>query len=198
MHSFFNLSRTGPAPRFDSYHIWKALVVVRDDGPISRGALADAVGIGEGSIRSILSTLLEGGAVRIEKKGVVLTPGGGELLDSLAIATAEIPSTWLTLDDCNVAALVRGKAGEIRAGVEQRDEAIKVGASGATTLVLKDGRLRLPPHDFDVDEGYPELSAVIRERLSPEDGDVVILGSVGSVQTAEKGAVSAALALLDK
>lgn len=48
----------GPVPKFNEYHIWKALDCLDETTPVGRKRLSQLLGIGEGSTRTILSLSL--------------------------------------------------------------------------------------------------------------------------------------------
>ena len=77
-------------------------------------------------------------------------------------------------------------------GVANSIEAVRAGAVGATTLVVDQGRIVFPG-----DEEFPDQSLVapLKNYFRMDDGDVIIIGSAFSYDAAEKGAVTAALAL---
>lgn len=82
----------------------------------------------------------------------------------------------------------------IRSGIEQRDAAIKMGASGATTLLFKENKFLIPRIDYDALKDNHLLSEQLIENLHPQDGDVLIIGSDNrSKKKAEFAAKSAAL-----
>ena len=78
-------------------------------------------------------------------------------------------------------------------GIEQRDAALIAGALGATTLICKGGGLLIPGTSEKLD---PEINRLILTRLSPGEGDAIIVGSSDDPYLAELGAKSAALELL--
>jgi len=89
--------------------------------------------------------------------------------------------------------LIRGAASKVKGGIEQRDAAIIAGATGATTLVLDDGGLRMPGMEEPLAESVRSL---IMEELGPSPGDAIIIGSSDEPILAEMAAKSAALKLL--
>jgi len=92
-----------------------------------------------------------------------------------------------------VALVVRGAAGAVRSGIEQRDEGVRFGAK-IVTLVKKRGELSLAGvHDYQL----PYKNA-IGEMLGTEENDMVILSSADSKPDAERGAVAAGLKTLLK
>jgi len=66
----------------------------------------------------------------------------------------------LTVGRASVATIVRGAAHKVKRGIEQRDEAIKFGAEGATVLIFKNNKLRFHGDFAEVDE---ETNKVLTE-----------------------------------
>jgi predicted transcriptional regulator len=182
----------GPTPKFSLFHIWKSYQVIDSQGPIGRKALADALQIGEGSIRTILDKMVREGSVENTRMGTVITDRGRKKLETSGVEVACVDMSDLTLGKHNCAVLVKGMAHRIKMGCEQRDEAVRAGAVGATTLIVKEGKIVFPG-----DEDFPDQETVapLRSKFKIEDGDVVIIGSAFSYEAAEKGAVTSALAL---
>jgi hypothetical protein len=109
---------------------------------------------------------------------------------------ATVNARGLVVGDFDVAVLVRGRAERVKDGLRQRDEAVKAGAAGATTLVFRGGRLLMPP-ETDLDTGYPQLARQVRAAFELREGDVIVIGSAGDLRAAEDGALAAAVDLLD-
>jgi hypothetical protein len=189
-------SQFGPAPRFAPFHVWKALRAIGRQGPIGRQRLAGVLGLGEGSVRTIVSFLVGRGLVRADESGMNLTVKGARELDAAGFSMATVNARGLVVGECDVAVLVRGKAGRVRDGLRQRDEAVKAGAAGATTLVFRGGCLLMPP-ETDLDTGYPQLARQVRAAFELREGDVIVIGSAGDLGAAEDGALAAAVDLLD-
>lgn len=182
----------GPTPKFSMYHIWKAYQVIDTQGPVGRKALADILQIGEGSTRTILDKMIREGSVENTRRGAMLTDRGRKRLETSGIVTDVIELEGITLGKCNCAVMVRGLVDRVKLGCEQRDEAVRAGAIGATTLVVRDNKIVFPG-----DGSYPNQESVapLRKVFDLLEGDVIIIGSAFTYDTAEKGAVSAALAL---
>ncbi|MCU0861517.1 MAG: DUF2111 domain-containing protein [Methanomassiliicoccales archaeon] len=182
----------GPTPKFSLYHIWKAYHVIETQGPVGRKALADILQIGEGSTRTILDKMIREGSVENTRRGAVLTERGRKRLDSSGIITNPVDIDGVTLGKHNCAVLVKGMADRVKLGCEQRDEAVRAGAVGATTLVVKEGKVVFPG-----DDSFPEQEAVapLKKMFDLDDGDAIIIGSAFSYEAAEKGAVTAALSV---
>jgi hypothetical protein len=75
--------------------------------------------------------------------------------------------------------------------MEQRDAAIKMGATGATTLLFKHNKFVIPgTKNYDSLEKEPHIAKLLIKKLKPEDGDIVMIGSaVTSIRIAEFAAL---------
>ena len=182
----------GPTPKFSLFHIWKAYQVIDTQGPVGRKALAEALQIGEGSTRTILDKMIREGSVENTRRGAVLTERGRKRLETSGVETHSVELDGITLGKHNCAVLAKGMADRIKLGCEQRDEAVRAGATGATTLVARDGKVVFPG-----DDNFPDQESVapLKRLFELEDGDAIIIGSAFSYEAAEKGAVTAALAI---
>lgn len=185
----------GPVHRFGDHHVYRALIHLSDGKRRGRKALAESIGVGEGSIRTILEFLREKNFVDIRQTGIQITKNGEVFLKEIPLDMKEMPRTDISLGEINVAVHVRKAASAVKTGIEQRDSAIKAGADGATTIIVKGGKLVIPP-DFDLDESKPEESDLLKKMFDLEEGDVVIIGTAKNIHDAENGALAAALDLL--
>ena len=176
-------------------HVLKALELIGSGVGVGRQQLARALGIGEGSARTLVKRLREEGLIEVARGGMTLTEGGVEVLSYFQglMRSMEVPPTPSTVSERNYAVLVRGVASLIRLGVEQRDAALLAGARGATTLIYDGERLQMPGVEREVE---PELSRLLLEALRPEAGDVIIIGTAEEEAAAEIGAKAAALELI--
>jgi hypothetical protein len=116
-----------------------------------------------------------------------------ELLSTIS-AEISLPQCSVALSRFNYAVLVREFGFAIRLGIEQRDAAIKVGATGATTLLFKDNKFVMPASSNDSLKKEQQVRKMLVEKLSPKEGDAIIIGSADSSEkTAELAAKNAAL-----
>ncbi len=185
----------GPAPKYSYYHIWKAYNVINDYGPIGRKKLSTHLRLGEGSTRTILCKMIQEGTVEITKTGAILTERGLKLLRNSTIDVRPVDLRAITIAKINCAIRVPGHAHLVKSGCEQRDQAVKAGAFGATTLLVKNGAIILPEIDLNVSDDVDEA---LRNTFDLMEGDVIIIGSAMSYESAERGAVAAALNLMEK
>ena len=183
----------GPVPKFNDYHIWKAFQCLDDTNPVGRKKLSQILGIGEGSTRTILSMMQDQSMITIGKSGILLTDAGTEFKKSVHMDVADISISDLTIGDRDCAVRVPKMARNVKYGCEERDAAIKSGATGATTLIYTNGKLIFPGSDYPVDT---EVESKIRSVFSLKNDDVVIIGTGPTRESAEIGAVIAGLTIM--
>ncbi len=181
---------SGPAPKFNDYHIWKAIVSMDDTEYFGRKRLASLLRIGEGSTRTLIERLTEQGLVIVDKKGIRLTEMGIKTKNDLYMEIVPVDTFDLTIGKYDYAVLLKRASKRITFGCEERDSAILSGALGATTLVASNGHLMFPGNDYPVDE---ENERSLRKALDIKNDDVIIIGTADDCEKAECGAVSAAL-----
>jgi len=186
----------GPAPRFTKRHVWKTIHSIGENKTLSRKNLTRNVGVGEGSIRTILTQLKKKNFIKITQSGVSLTEKGKKFLNRFALQTSQLPQTKLTVAKYNFGVLIRKKAHKISSGIEQRDTAIKAGAVGATTIIYKNKKPVFPDVNYDIEKKELALASSLHSKFMPEDDDVIIIGSANSLRIAKEGALAAALELV--
>jgi hypothetical protein len=94
--------------------------------------------------------------------------------------------------------VVRVSGDLVKRGVEQRDAAVRAGATGACTLVYKNGAYLMPTRDGDSKlNPNDELSRILNDLFAPTDNDVLIIVSAPEKELAEYGAIAAALTLVE-
>lgn len=189
----------GPAPAFNEAHVIKALEIISDFGSVGRIRLSKELGLGEGTTRTLLRHLRKEGIIRSSRRGISFSEEGKGLFSNLRGKLSkgvEVPSSSLTVGPYNVAVLVRDSAQAVKSGMEQRDVAIKSGASGATTLIFTRNKLSMPTREQDISVGVPSLHNQLVTKLKPKENDVIIVGSGENRELAEVGAKMAAIKLL--
>ncbi|KXA89551.1 hypothetical protein AKJ40_00020 [candidate division MSBL1 archaeon SCGC-AAA259M10] len=189
-----NSSNFGPRPLFDEGQVRRALELIGEHEPIGRKKLAEKLGIGEGSMRTILNRLKEKGLITSTARGHVLTDKGDRELGERSRKFLEIDVGDLTVGKVSVATMVKDAIEKVRRGIEQRDEAIKVGAQGATTLVYRDEDLELLCSETQLDK---EIKSELLEFFQPSENDIIVIGTADSKKYAERGALAAAESLSD-
>jgi len=191
---------SGPSPSFTRAHFLLAFLAIGDKGMIGRQALAKEAGIGEGPVRTILKKLIESGYIETIASGCRLTRLGSDVHSQLRrklSPTVLLEGASLTIGSVQAAARVRGGGRKLGNGIEQRDAAILVGASGATTYAIRGGKFTIPGSSSNCEKDFPSPAwKVLRREIPLHDGDAVVLCGAESDQKAGVGVLSAALTLL--
>lgn len=186
----------GPSPTFSVFHIVLAIELIAKK-PIGRNALAEHLKVGEGAVRTIISRLRDADLITTSKAGCSLTQKGLSVWKEYAsiLNKSEIGKSELAEADYNSVVLVRDQGHKLKAGMEQRDAAIKAGARNATTIMFKRGRLTIPSVSENVVKDFPKAASQIK-LLKPSEQDVIIIVGADSSERAEYGALAAAWTLL--
>jgi predicted transcriptional regulator len=195
------ITQAGPAPRFEYPQICAALLLVGDEKMVGRTQLSKRLSLGEGTVRTIIRHLSSGGIVNSTKQGCTLTPKGKTIYRRLRARLSKIcavDARALALDTKSMAVLVKGASRKVRQGLEQRDTAIRVGATGACTLLMKNGKFVMPtgPDEWKMDLQDP-LAKELANIFNPEDNDAIIITSAAQPDLAEYAAIAAGLTLVD-
>ena len=183
----------GPIPKFNDYHMLKTFECLDEKTSVGRKKLSTMLGIGEGSTRTILSIIQEQNLISIGKSGISLTAKGAEFKKTMHMDVADVSISDLTIGDKDCAVRVPRMARNVRYGCEERDAAIKSGATGATTLIYSNGKLIFPGSDYPVE---PEIESKVRSVFNLKNDDVVIIGTGPTREMAEIGAVMAGLTIM--
>jgi len=189
----------GPFPSFNEAHVVKTLEIISDYGTVGRIKLSNELGLGEGATRTLLKHLKSEGITQSSRSGISFSEEGKKLFSDLRSKLSEgveLPRSSITVGASNIAVLVRGLAQAVGSGMEQRDIAIKSGASGATTLVFSGNKLSMPSCVEDVSKSTPMLYNELLTKFNPNQNDVIIVGSGETREQAEMGAKMAAIKLL--
>lgn len=182
---------------FDMVHVFKTLQLIQENGHVSRETLCEDLGLGEGTIKTLLRHLRMQNLIESTNAGTKMTKKGNsffsELISSIPSETS-LSKCAITLGKFNYAVLVKQMSSMIKDGIAQRDAAIRMGAFGATTLLFKDNKFLIPQTDFDSLKDEHQLSEQMIKNLHPQDGDVIIIGTDNySRMKAEFAAKSASL-----
>jgi hypothetical protein len=178
-------------------HIFKALQLAKLNGHISRDSLEKELSLGGGSIKTLVKHLKTTDMIKTSNAGTILTEKGERIISQILLHIPKetvIPQSSITVGKFNYAVLVKNIANSIHSGIEQRDIAIKSGATGATTLLFKDDKFLVPKTNYNALAEESKIQKVLVKNLGPNDNDVVIIGSDNTnKQNAEIAAKNAAL-----
>ena len=178
-------------------HIFKALQLAKLNGHISRDSLEKELSLGGGSIKTLVKHLKTTNLIKTSNAGTILTEKGERIISQILLHIPKetvIPQSSITVGKFNYAVLVKNIANSIHSGIEQRDIAIKSGATGATTLLFNDDKFLVPKTNYNALAEESKIQKVLVKNLGPNDNDVVIIGSDNTnKQNAEIAAKNAAL-----
>ena len=185
----------GPESSFSEVHVLRALFLL-DEGMMGRKKLVKLLGVGEGSVRTIIKRLSSDGLIKSSMRGHSLTESGQKFVAE-KLKQMSKPQKMDLADFVNgvkSALIVYGASDRVGAGVALRDTALKAGADGAVILeYLKE--LVFAGEKMNLNE-YP-MSKKELESLEMSAGDVLVVGFSGIYEKAEDGAVAAALRLVN-
>ena len=185
----------GPMFRFTDANVYYSLYLLSDGKRMGRKKLAEMVGVGEGSMRRILEKVRDWNFVNIKQTGISITKAGQVFLEQLPLRLIDINLGESVKGDFSQGVIVYGVSSKIVNGMQQRDAGIKAGAEGCTTIVIRDGKLLIPP-DWNMDEQTPELAYKIRKESAITSDDAIIVGSGSSKIVAIEAALNAAFELI--
>jgi hypothetical protein len=177
------------------------LWAIQDATCIGRYKLVSILGVSDGVTRGFLTQLTKRGYIKAKKfVGCTLTAKGkkrlAELFAKLKVREIkDIDTGSLGLASKSVVAHIRGRARHVHSGIEQRDAAIKAGASGAITIIFHDGRFLLPPENLDLSKKNAELTRRLRQEFQPLENDTLLICSADDRWRAVEGVLSAAQTL---
>ncbi len=178
---------------YSPVHIVKTLFLLSEK-PMGRFQLMKEMEMGEATIKTLVKRLKMNKLIKPSTKGHVLTEKGNELLKKILMKISkpiEIDTSECTIGKYNTAILVKGSSKKVKFGIEQRDEAIKIGADGATTLVCNNNRLIFPGCNRKI----TGLEKILRNHFKVENGDVIIIGSGSTKKISEEASIKVALSL---
>ena len=180
---------------YSEIHVIHTFLLLSEN-PLGRFSLMGELGLHEASVKTLLKKMAEAGFIKSSTKGAVLTKKGEDFVDNLLehiSKPAQLKIEKLVVDTHNTAILVKNSSKKVGNCIQLRDAAIKAGATGLTVMLKKDGSLSLPNCDFSTE---PAREA-IESAFTPNDGDVIVIGSASTYLKSEQGAIAAVLKLLD-
>jgi predicted transcriptional regulator len=185
---------------FDSVHVFKVLQLIENKGHVSRNLLCRELSLGEGSVKTLVKHLKTQGVIETTKAGTRITSKGKKLSSqffSAIPAEMSLSKCSVALGKFNYAVLLKQYGFALKSGIEQRDAAIRMGAIGATSLLFSHNSFLMPGADYDPLIKEPDTARLLLEKLKPENGDAIVIGSdMKNERRAELAAKNAALATI--
>jgi predicted transcriptional regulator len=176
---------------YSPIHIVKILFLLSEN-PMGRFQLMKEMEMKEATIKTLVKRLKKNKLIESSTKGNVLTKKGKELLKKTLMKISKpitIDISGYTVGKYNTAILVKKSSKKVNFGVEQRDEAIKIGADGATTLICSNNRLIFPGCNRNI----TELEKTLRKHFKIENEDVIVISSGSTKNISEEAAIKVAL-----
>jgi len=190
----------GPRAVFSEVHVLRAIRALGSQGSVGRGRLGELVGLGQGEVRTLIKRLKEKDLILIQPDGCRLSKKGeieyGALRRKIPWES-KVRAKTLGIGERNAAVLVRDAAPRLKRGIEQRDAAVRVGAQGALTALYSGSHFTLPGERNDSEKSGPHDLWAAARAAGPKRNDVLVVVGADSDETAELGALAAALTLLD-
>ncbi|MFX0136331.1 MAG: DUF4443 domain-containing protein [Candidatus Hodarchaeota archaeon] len=209
LNKFIENKAPGPKSNIYVFHLEQALRLIakgdidRKNKPIGRQKLANSLGLGAGSIRSLLKLLKKENLIETSKSGNEISKKGENYLKKLRkiIPNAEIEvdsARILTNSEKNFALLIKNYSEKIDTGMAQRDAAMKIGATGAITIIFKDRKYSIPQIEKfdDLQMEYPNFIKELEGKLQIEENDIIIIGTADDSTKAKAGVWAAAYSLI--
>ncbi|NPA47807.1 MAG: DUF4443 domain-containing protein [Thermococci archaeon] len=182
--------KRGAYPEFEMEDVVAAIFMLKE--PMGRKSLADALGIGEGSARTMLKKMNSAGIINSTQRGHILTKKGLELLNRLGDLFSEaIPVGFV--EGYPAYSLRVPDPPEFKS-IELRDEAIRYFAKGAMILLVKNGTPVFPEDQRPVRDTLPELYERLKA-LDFKDGDLILVTWSDEPSDAIKSAYHVAISL---
>lgn len=173
-----------------------ALQLLYKEHYVSRASFCEQLHMGEGAVKTMIMHLKEEAMVDSTKSGTFLTHKGKNFAKTiLDIVPSEciIKKCQIAPGKYNHAVILKGYGFATKTGMEQRDYAIMYGATGATTLLYKDGHFAFPHENIDCLRNDPKTRNALAVNLQPENGDMIIIASANDPFVAEIAAKNSVL-----
>ncbi|UYP45596.1 hypothetical protein NEF87_001881 [Candidatus Lokiarchaeum ossiferum] len=189
------------APSYKTSHIiYTIMFLGNQEKGIGRYRIKDEVGLGEGAMKTLLNRLRDETVIKVEvqrQKGHVLTDSG-RILSNRLNSMFHFPEPLENRDNNYVvgkcASYTIIKCAYLKEdysiGIQQRDEAIKIGGTGATCLTFDGKKLIFPGKDHF----SPNIQGLNIKGI--KKNDLVLIGGGNTPQKANLSVFAAVLSLL--
>lgn len=181
----------GAEASFSAVHLLRALFAL-SKGEISKKELAKDLGIGDGSIRTLLKRLKQEGLVTSSRRGHRLSSKGEEIVGK----TKKIISFPMRVISVKNGCAVHIKGKCVSSGLALRDDGVRAGASMALVLNINKGELSFPEEGMKFCDSMPKLNEEIVDRLGVKDG-VMVVCSAKDYNSAENAVLTVAMKFSD-
>ncbi len=174
------------------------VIFMLQNGRFGRKSISKKLFLGEGYVRKILTKLEQKRLIKRSKKGTELTNKGIALIDEIKKTIYPAGTIAMQGYENMYGVVVKKASDKVDKGLEERDEAIRLGAKGAMIITYEGNKLWFPSIECITDK-YPEIDRAFRSVVkSLEDGDVIIAAWGDRKLDAERGAFAAGILLASK
>lgn len=189
----------GPTPKVDLEDLAIALIMIYRGRIIGRYKLSDAIGIPQGTVRGIMKRFSENKLIKIDARGCEITSEGEKALkkyfDDIGIeffnVYGEDKFKFLAPGKVKALVIVRNRLDKVTNGLKQRDEAVKAGAEGATTIIFKNGEIIVPSINEPLEKYCKDDEETLKSIMELHGNYVVIICWAENEAKAIKGALKA-------
>ncbi|TFG21117.1 MAG: DUF4443 domain-containing protein [Promethearchaeota archaeon] len=190
-------------PSFQLAHVLLGLMIFDQESEgIGRYRLETELTLSEGKVRSLLKYLKAIELVEVKKKIHLLSKKGTESLREVYKIFSPPKEPQFDYSKIVIGEFVRysiiyNAIDKLKTGMDQRDEAIKIGGSGATCLIMKGGQFQFPPSPMSQGTIVTVDIDVKKLDYSFSEGDVLVLGTGKNQYLSNLATIAAALSLTD-
>jgi len=165
---------------------------------LSRARLQELLGLGGGSVKSIIKYMKKHKLVSTSRAGSSLTRKGMNIIRKMRVLVPKmcrINLEYLSVGKVNYAALLRGVKISISEILKMRDMVVRLGGTGVVFLFYKEGRVEIPYVVEDLKSVSNSDYVKICE-IDPQEGDSIIIVGGEDKSSALKALGSLLLELL--
>ena len=189
----------GPRAHFSQADVLKSIVLIGESERLGRTKLSILLDLGVGEIRTLIKRLKDSGLIRVSAVGCELSELGKKnyaTIKKVVYWRSAVQGESLGIGKYCWAFVIRGKSSKVKMGIEQRDAAIKAGASGVITVIFSHDKFLIPIEGTDCESPRPSEPWITVRGSGLREGDVVIVSGAADSLTAENGGWSASMTLL--
>jgi predicted transcriptional regulator len=186
------------SPTFKIPHVLYTLFILGTGKGVGRYRIKNEIGLGEGATKTLLIHLKDAGIINsdyIHQKGHHLTEKGKKIYEDLISRISfpqevENPGNKFVVGQIAVFSIIKKKAvkSQIVLDITHRDEAIKIGGTGATVVQFDGVNFIFP------DKNPLQLPVLLK---GIEAGDLLCIGGGQSVTIATLATLAASINLID-
>lgn len=189
-----------PGPKA-GYHIGHSVMAILHLSylkRISRGGLSNLLGLSEGTVKTLIAYMQLAHVVATSSAGTSLSGLGIEVASALREIVAswkEVKLFYLVTDAHSVAFRLIPANMKPLNPLTLRDLVVKYGGTGSTLLTFSKGKFSIPFVSEDLASSSKEDAEELN-KLSPQEGDILVVVSSKSVALAETSFAAALVSFL--